>query len=62
MKEYEDLSPSLKERIEEICSEDPYGLKPTTLYRNIYNSTGTINQLATTFEVMPSLVVEIKEN
>ncbi len=62
MKEYEDLPKELKVRIEAICSSDPYGLSPATLYRNIYASSGSDEQLAHLFEVMPSLVRAIKES
>ena len=62
MKDYEDLPRELKQSIEEICELDPYGLSPNTLYRNIYNSTGSYVELAKIFEVMPSLVKAIKES
>ena len=61
MKEYEKLPKELRQKLEMICALDPYGLSPQTLYRNIYNSSGTIEQLARLFEVPPSLVQEIKE-
>ena len=61
MKDYDKLPKELKSKIEMICALDPYGLNPQTLYRNIYTSSGTIEQLARLFEVPPSLVREIKE-
>jgi len=62
MKEFEDLPKELQERIEEICDIDPYGLNPNTLYKNVYNSTGSYEQLANIFEIIPSLVKAIKES
>ena len=62
MKEFEDLPIDLKEQIEDICDLDPYGLSPSTLYRNIYASSGSYIELAKIFEVMPSLVKAIKES
>ena len=62
MKEYNELQKELKAKIEEICELDPYGLSPRTLYSNIYHSSGSYVELANIFDVMPSLVKEIKES
>jgi len=62
MKEYNELQKELKEKIEEICELDQYGLSPRTLYANIYHSSGSYVELANIFDVMPSLVKEIKES
>jgi len=62
MKEFEDLPKELQERIEDICDLDPYGLSPNTLYKNVYNSTGSYVELAKIFEIIPSLVKAIKES
>ena len=62
MREFEDLPRELKQKIQEICDLDPYGLSPNTLYKNIYTSSGSYVKLAEIFEVMPSLVKAIKEN
>ena len=61
MKNYNDLNSNLKQWIEEIASEDKFGLNPSTLYRNIYNSTGKYKQLADIFEVPIGLIKAIKE-
>ena len=61
MREFEDLPRELKQKIQEICDLDPYGLSPKTLYKNIYTSRGSYIKLAEIFEVMPSLVKAIKE-
>lgn len=62
MKKFEDLSKELQEQIEDICDLDPYGLSPKTLYKNVYNSSGSYEKLAEIFEIMPSLVKKIKES
>ena len=62
MKKFENLPRELKQKIEEICELDPYGLSPQTLYNNIYASSGSYIALANIFEVMPSLVKAIKES
>jgi len=62
MKEFEDLPKELQIQIEDISDLDPYGLSPKTLYKNVYNSTGSYEQLANIFEIMPSLVKAIKES
>ena len=60
MKDYEELEEALKERIKKVCELDPYGLSPNTLYKNIYYSTGEVTKIALLFDVMPSLVRDIK--
>jgi len=60
MKKFEDLDDALKKELEEIVKEDPYGLNPETLYRNIYKSTGPITTIAEIFEVKASIVRKIK--
>jgi len=45
-----------------IETEDPYGLKPETIYENIKNSAGTYENIANIFGVPVDLVVKIKEN
>ena len=62
MKEFEDLPKELQIQIEDICDLDQYGLSPSALYKNVYNSTGSYEQLANIFEIMPSLVKAIKES
>lgn len=61
MKELNVLPQELQNRIMKVTSTDSYGLEPSILYRNIYNSTGNTNQLALIFDVMPSLIIDIKK-
>ena len=49
-------------KIEDIYNLDTYGLSPSTLYRNLYNSNGSYMELAKIFEVIPSVVKAIKES
>jgi len=60
MKKFEDLDDALKKELEEIVKEDPYGLNPETLYRNIYSSSGPITTIAEIFEVKASIIRKIK--
>ena len=62
MKNYEDLEKELKEQLEDIASEDEYGLKPETLYRNICNSTGSDESLAEIFAVPVGVVRAVKKS
>ena len=62
MKKYEDLDESIKLELEEVIKNDPYRLKPETLYKNIYNSTGPIATLAEIFDVSVLLVGKIKNS
>lgn len=61
MKPYEHLDDTLKAKLQMICDEDPYGLRPETLYSNIAYSVGDPQTLANLFEVPLPLVHEIKE-
>ena len=61
MIDYKDLNTNIKNWLEEIVSDDPYGLNPETLYKNIYSSTGDDKTLAEIFEVPVGLVRAIKE-
>ena len=61
MIDYKDLNTNIKNWLEEIASDDPYGLNPETLYRNIYSSTGDDKTLSKIFEVPVGLVRAIKE-
>jgi len=57
------MTDDIKQVLEYIIeTEDPYGLKPETLYNNIKNSIGTSEYLATIFGVPVDLVVKIKED
>ena len=60
MKKYEDLDEGLRKELKQIVLSDKFGLKPETLYKNIFNSTGPITTLAEIFEVKASLVRKIK--
>ncbi len=61
MKKYEDLDETLKIELEEAVKTDKYGLlSASTLYNNIFNSTGPITTLAEIFEVKASVVRKIK--
>ena len=62
MTKYDDLSGALKDRLEAVCEADPYGLNPKNFYKNIYHSSGSDEQLARIFEIVPSLVREVKES
>lgn len=59
---YEDIDKNIKEWIEDIVSEDEYGLKPETLYQNILNSSGDETSLSELFTVPVGLIRAIKEN
>ena len=61
MKDYKNLSTNLKQWLQEISDEDNYGLDPSTLYKNIQNSTGDEKQLSQIFEVPIGLVRAIKD-
>jgi len=61
MKDYENADERIKEWLEEIVSEDEYGLKPESLYNNICNSSGDEKSLAEIFAVPVGLVRAIKE-
>jgi hypothetical protein len=60
MKNYEDLE-EIKQELEAISDNDPYGLSPKTLYKNILHSTGDDEALSRIFEVSLSLVKRIKQ-
>jgi len=62
MKKFENLPKEIQIQIREVCELDPFGLSPLTLYKNVYNSTGSYVELANIFEIMPSLVKAIKES
>ena len=61
MIEYNNLPQGLKTDLEMAVQSDPYGLRPETLYRNIYHSSGSTADLVKIFEVPYSLVLEIKD-
>lgn len=61
MKNYEDLEDEVKQELEAIADNDPYGLSPKTLYKNILCSTGDDETLSKIFEVPLSLVKRIKQ-
>ena len=62
MKDYEDLSEELKERLEDAVVEDEYDLQANSLYKNILHSSGTDEKLSELFAVPVSLVRAIKES
>ena len=62
MKKYDELDESIRLELEEVIKNDPYRLKPETLYKNIYNSTGSITKLAEIFDVKASVVRKIKSS
>ena len=61
MIDYEDLNTNIKNWLEEIVQEDEHGLRASTLYKNIYNSTGDEKQLASIYDVPVGLIRAIKE-
>lgn len=61
MKPYEQLDNTIKAKLQMICDEDPYSLRPQTLYTNIACSSGSDETLASLFEVPLTLVQAIKE-
>lgn len=61
MKEFNELPMGIQTMIEGYAINDPYGLKPSTLYKNIAGSTGPAEQVAKIFEVSLSLVEMIRE-
>lgn len=61
MKKYENIDQELKDKLIDICSKDPYSLAPQTLYRNILNSTGNYETLASIFAVPLDIIKEIKD-
>ena len=61
MKNYENADKRVKEWLEDIVSEDEYGLKPESLYNNILNSTGDEKSLSDIFAVPVGLIRAIKK-
>lgn len=61
MKPYDQIDDTLKAKLQMICDEDPYGLRPQSLYNNIAYSVGDPVSLANLFEVPLSLIEAIKE-
>jgi len=61
MKDYEELEDEVKQELEAIADNDPYGLSPKTLYKNILCSTGNDETLSKIFEVPLSLMKRIKQ-
>lgn len=61
MLEYKELPQHLQEEIKGYCEEDPYGLKPEFLYKNMISSTGSIKTLADLFTVEVSFLIELFE-
>lgn len=61
MKEYEDADKRVKEWLEEIVSEDAYGLQVKTLYDHILHSTVDEKTLSELFAVPVGLIRAIKE-
>jgi len=65
MKKFNEVSPSIQVMVEGYAINDPYGLQPSTLYKNIAGSlqTSTPEKVAKIFEVSVSLCEMIqKEN
>ena len=62
MIDYKDLDNCTKRWLEQIASEDKYGLSPQMLYKNIYNSTGDDKQLSKIFTVPIWLIRAIRDN
>jgi hypothetical protein len=61
MKPYNQIDDTLKAKLQMICDEDLYGLRPQSLYNNIAYSVGDPESLANLFEVPLSLIKAIKE-
>jgi hypothetical protein len=61
MRAYEELEDDIKRQLEKIADNDPYGLSPKTLYKNILCSSGDDETLSKLFEVPLSLVKRIKQ-
>lgn len=62
MIDYDSLKKKLKEEIQSVCDNDPYGLSPQSLYKNIYRSSGSDKTLAKIFEVSPQMIKDIKDS
>ncbi len=60
-KEYEELDQGLKDSLRDLAGEDGFNLHPSTLYKNIANSSGTDKKLSEIFEVPEYIVQQIKE-
>lgn len=62
MKPFEELDSDVQSLIEQYCKEDPHGLSPKTLYKNIVGTVQTVSvsDTAKIFEVSQSLVQKIK--
>ena len=60
-KKYENIDTNIKNWLEDIVKDDPYGLSAKTLYYNIYNSLGDVEMLSKIFEVPTELIKVIKE-
>ena len=61
IKKYEDINTNIKNWLEDIVKDDPYGLSAKTLYYNIYNSVGDVEMLSKIFEVPIGLIRIIKK-
>jgi hypothetical protein len=62
MKKFEDLANDVKKELLEAVKNDPYDLNVKTLYKNIYSSSGSMEMIATIFEVSTTLVARIKKS
>ena len=60
MKPYSEISRDIQKQLEEIRKSDKFGLNSETLYKNIFNSTGSYYKLTEIFEVPIQLVKDIK--
>ncbi len=61
---YKEAPHSIQVLLEDYCRQDPYGLKPSTLYSNIVGTleTNSVPITAVLFEVSESLVWMIKDH
>ena len=56
------MSNSLKMKIQQAISDDPYGLSPDTMYKNVYftyQSNKSIEKTSMIYNLSTSLVIEI---
>lgn len=63
MKPYNELPVGIQVMLEGYCFNDPYGLHPSTLYKNICGTISTVSTIDTAkiFAVSMSLVEMIKK-
>jgi len=61
MLKFQELDKKIQDKLNAICTDNPYNVNAESLYINIANSAGNIQMLAMIFELPEELIKEIKE-